>query len=62
MSEKTKYTDEPLAVVKVVPDFLPRPKEMVFRHEEVQATKGLDRGRKLHKTEHAGPKRGRGAY
>jgi len=27
MSEKIRYTDEPLGDLKVVPDFLPRPEE-----------------------------------
>lgn len=31
MSEKIKYTDEPLGDLRVIPDFLPRPEELVFR-------------------------------
>ena len=33
MSKKIKYTDEPLGNLKVVPDFLPRPEDLVFREE-----------------------------
>lgn len=38
MSEKIKYTDEPLGNLKVVPDFLPRPEELVVREEGVKVT------------------------
>ena len=34
MSEKIKYTDEPLGDLRVVPDFLPRPDELAFRDED----------------------------
>lgn len=33
MSERIKYTDEPLGEPKVVPDFLPDPEGLVFRDE-----------------------------
>jgi hypothetical protein len=33
MSEKIRYTDEPLGDLEVVPDFLPRPEDLVFRDE-----------------------------
>jgi hypothetical protein len=35
MSERVKYTDEPLGNLKVIPDFLPRPEDLVFRDERV---------------------------
>lgn len=38
MSERIKYTDEPLGTLKVVPDFLPQPEDLVFREEGVKVT------------------------
>ena len=35
MKKKTKYTDEPMDAGRVVRDFLPRPKDLVFRKERV---------------------------
>lgn len=43
MSEKIKYTDEPLGDLRVVPDFLPRPGELVFRDEWVKVTIALSK-------------------
>jgi hypothetical protein len=43
MSEKIKYTDEPLGEVKIVPDFLPSPEELVFREESVKVTISLSK-------------------
>jgi hypothetical protein len=43
MSTRIKYTDEPLGNLKVVPDFLPRPEELVFREEGVKVTISLSR-------------------
>jgi hypothetical protein len=43
MSAKIKYTDEPLGNLKVVPDFLPRPEDLVFRDEGVKVTIALSR-------------------
>ena len=43
MSEKIKYTDEPLGDLRVVPDFLPRPEELVFRDEGVKVTIALSK-------------------
>ena len=31
MNRKIKYTNEPLGDLKVVPDFLPRPEDLVFQ-------------------------------
>jgi hypothetical protein len=43
MSEKTKYTDEPLGKLKIVPDFLPPPEDLVFRDEGVKVTVALSK-------------------
>ena len=41
MSRKIRYTDEPLGNLKIVPDFLPRPEDLVFRDEGVKVTIAL---------------------
>ena len=38
MSTKIRYTDAPLGKLKVVPDFLPPPEDLVFRDEGVKIT------------------------
>lgn len=43
MSAKTRYTDEPLGRPRVVPDFLPAPKDLVFREEGVKVTLALSK-------------------
>ena len=43
MSEKIKYTNEPIGKLKVVRDFLPRPEELVFRDEGVKVTLALSK-------------------
>lgn len=43
MSTKIKYTDEPLGSLRVVPDFLPRPEDLVFRDEGVKVTIALSK-------------------
>jgi hypothetical protein len=43
MSKRIKYMNEPLGKLKVVPDFLPRPEELVFRDEGVKVTIALSR-------------------
>jgi hypothetical protein len=43
MTEKIKYTDEPLGELKVVPDFLPSPEELAFREEGVKITIALSK-------------------
>lgn len=43
MSEKIKYTDEPMGDVKVIPDFLPPPDELVYRDDTVKVTIALSR-------------------
>lgn len=41
MSAKIKYTDEPLGKLRVVPDFLPAPEDLVFHEEGVKVTLAL---------------------
>lgn len=43
MSKKTKYTDEPLGKLKVLPDFLPSPAELAYRDDSVKVTIALSR-------------------
>jgi predicted DNA binding CopG/RHH family protein len=43
MSEKIRYTDEPLGDLEVVPDFLPRPEDLIFRDEGVKVTIALSK-------------------
>ncbi len=43
MSKKIKYTDEPIGNPKVVPDFLPRPEDLVMRDEGVKVTIALSK-------------------
>lgn len=43
MSARTKYTDEPLGRLRVVPDFLPPPEDLVFREDGVKVTIALSR-------------------
>lgn len=43
MSVKINYTDEPLGEVKIIPDFLPSPEELVFREESVKVTISLSK-------------------
>jgi hypothetical protein len=38
MSENVRYTDERLGKLRIVPDFLPRPEDLVFREEGVKVT------------------------
>ncbi len=43
MSEKIRYSDEPLGKLRVVPDFLPGPEDLVFRDEGVKVTIALSK-------------------
>ena len=43
MNEKIRYTDEPLGKLRVVPDFLPPPEDLVFRDEGVKVTIALSK-------------------
>jgi len=38
MKAKLKYTDEPLGELRIVDDFLPPPKDLVFKEENVKVT------------------------
>lgn len=41
MKEKTRYTDEPMQVGRVLRDFLPPPGELVFKEDSVKVTISL---------------------
>ena len=43
MSTKIRYTDEPLGKLRVVPDFLPAPEDLVFREEGIKVTLALSK-------------------
>lgn len=43
MKKKIKYTDEPMDDVKIIPDFLPSPKELVFKEQTVKVTLSLSK-------------------
>lgn len=43
MKKKIKYTNEPMGRVKVVPDFLPSPAELVLKDETVKVTIALSK-------------------
>lgn len=43
MPRKVRYTDESLGDLRVIPDFLPRPEELVFRDEGVKVTIALSK-------------------
>jgi hypothetical protein len=43
MSTKIKYTDEPLGKLRVIPDFLPPPEDLVFREEGIKVTLALSK-------------------
>lgn len=38
---KVKYTDEPIGKIRVVDDFLPKPKDLVFKEETTKITISL---------------------
>jgi hypothetical protein len=43
MSDRIKYTNEPIGKVEIVPDFLPSPAELAFREEGVKVTLALSK-------------------
>jgi len=43
MSDNVKYTNERLGRLQIVPDFLPRPEDLVFREEGVKVTIALSK-------------------
>lgn len=43
MNKKITYTDEPMDGVKVIPDFLPSPEELVLKDETIKITISLSK-------------------
>lgn len=43
MSAKVRYTDETIGPLKVVPDFLPAPEDLVFKEDTVKVTIALSK-------------------
>jgi hypothetical protein len=43
MGERIKYTDERLGELKIVPDFLPPPEDLVFRDVGIKVTIALSK-------------------
>lgn len=43
MSDKIRYTNEPIGKVEIVPDFLPSPEDLAFREEGVKVTLALSK-------------------
>ena len=43
MKEKITYTNEPMDELRMIPDFLPSPKDLVLREERVKVTISLSR-------------------
>ncbi len=41
MSKRVRYSDEPLGKIKLVPDFLPSPKELALKNEQTKVTISL---------------------
>lgn len=41
MKEKTRYTDEPMKVGRILPDFLPPPGQLIFKDDSVKVTIAL---------------------
>ncbi|HEX6833123.1 MAG TPA: hypothetical protein VF132_06275 [Rudaea sp.] len=60
MSDKIRYTNEPIGNVEIVADFLPSPAELAFREEGVKITLALSKRSveffksqaKLHRTQY----------
>ncbi len=40
---KVKYTDEPLGEIRIIDDFLPPPKDLVFKDESIKVTLSLSK-------------------
>jgi hypothetical protein len=43
MSDKIRYTNEPIGKIEIVPDILPSPAELAFREEGVKVTLALSK-------------------
>jgi len=41
MKKIIKYTDEPMGDIKIIEDFLPSPKDLIFKEENVKVTISL---------------------
>lgn len=41
MNTTMKYTDDPIGEIKIVDDFLPPPKDLIFKEENVKITISL---------------------
>jgi hypothetical protein len=41
MSKIIKYTDEPFGDIKIIEDFLPPPKDLIFKDENIKVTISL---------------------
>ena len=41
MNKTIKYTDEPIGDIKIIEDFLPLPKDLIFKEENVKVTISL---------------------
>ena len=41
MSKIIKYTDEPFGNIKIIEDFLPSPKDLIFKEKNVKVTISL---------------------
>lgn len=41
MSKQIQYTDEPLGEMKLVPDFLPSPKDLALKNQQTKITISL---------------------
>ncbi len=38
MKEKIRYTDEPMKIGRVIPDFLPPPERLIFKEDAIKVT------------------------
>ena len=43
MNKIIKYTDEPFGDIKIIEDFLPSPKDLIFKEDNVKVTISLTR-------------------
>lgn len=41
MKKEIRYTDEPVKIGRIVPDFLPKPQDLVLRESNVRVTLNL---------------------
>ena len=38
MKEKVRYTDEPMEIGRIIPNFLPPPEQLVFKEDAIKVT------------------------